>query len=199
MIHGFGGEGMKAISVRWLALAALALTSLAGLGAAPNPSDDDAFAWLEDVGGEKALAWAKEHNKRTTAVLEARPEYQPIYKRTLEILDSKEKIPTPAIRADAIYNFWKDDAHERGIWRRTTLASYRTPAPQWETMLDVDALAKSEGKAWVFHGADCLPPAYTRCMVNLSIGGSDAAERREFDTTTKQFVPGGFFVPQAKS
>jgi prolyl oligopeptidase len=188
---------MRGTFARWLPAAALAVLGLAASGAAP--SDDDAFAWLEDVQGEKALAWAKEHNKKTLAVLEARPEYKPVYKRTLEILDSKEKIPMPGIRADAIYNFWKDDAHERGIWRRTTLASYRTPTPQWETMLDVDALAKTEGKAWVFHGAACLPPAYVRCLISLSPGGSDAAEVREFDTRTKSFVPGGFFLPEAKS
>ena len=206
---------MTRIFARRLPVAAIGIAALAATAAAPRltatqnathgapaataPTADDQFQWLEDVTGDKALAWAKEHNAKSTEVLEARPEYKPIYKRALEILDSKEKIPMPGIRGDFIYNFWKDDAHERGIWRRTTLASYRTPAPRWETMLDVDALAKAEGKAWVFHGADCLPPAYTRCMINLSKGGSDAAERREFDTTTKDFVKGGFFLPEAKS
>ena len=164
-----------------------------------GPADDDPFQWLEDVQGEKALAWAKEHNAKSTALLEARPEYKPIYARTLQILDSKEKIPTPELLGETVYNFWKDDAHERGIWRRTTLASYRTAAPQWETVLDVDALAKADGKAWVFHGADCLPPAYVRCMVSLSPGGSDASVQREFDTKTKEFVSGGFSLPEAKS
>jgi len=181
---------------RGLGFSAIVVSALALSGAAP---DDDPFAWLEDVQGEKALAWAKEHNKKSLAVLEARPEYKPTYKRTLEILDSKEKIPMPSLRGDFVYNFWKDDAHERGIWRRTTLASYRTAAPQWETVLDVDALAKAEGKAWVFHGATCLPPSDVRCMVNLSPGGSDASEYREFDTKTKAFVAGGFALPQAKS
>jgi prolyl oligopeptidase len=117
---------------------------LAGLGAVPNETDP--FQWLEDVQGEKALAWAKEQNAKSTKVLEARPEYEPIYKRTLEILDSKEKIPMPSFHGGAVYNFWKDDVHERGIWRRTTLASYRTASPQWETVLDVDALAKAKAR-----------------------------------------------------
>ena len=172
---------------------------LAGAAGAAAQSGDDPFQWLEEVRGEKALAWAKEHNAKSTAVLEARPEYKPIYTRTLEILDSKEKIPTPELLGETVYNFWKDDAHERGIWRRTSLASYRTAAPQWETVLDVDALAKAEGKAWVFHGASCLPPANARCMVSLSPGGSDASVEREFDTGTKQFVSGGFSLPEAKS
>lgn len=176
--------------------AALAL-ALAGTAAAQ--SGDDPFQWLEDVQGEKALTWARQHNAKTTAALEARPEYKPIYARTLEILDSKEKIPTPQLLGETVYNFWRDDAHERGIWRRTSLASYRTVAPQWETVLDIDALAKADGKAWVFHGANCLPPANLRCMISLSPGGSDASVEREFDTAAKQFVSGGFSLPEAKS
>jgi len=182
------------------AFAVVALSAAAGSAAAQTAlAPDDSFQWLEDVQGEKALAWAKEHNAKSTAVLEKRPEYQPIYKRTLEILDSKEKIPTPKLYGEAVYNFWKDDAHERGIWRRTTIASYKTAAPQWETVLDIDALAKAEGKSWTFHGAECLAPAYVKCMIGLSQGGSDAAEEREFDTGTKQFVSAGFTLPEAKS
>jgi prolyl oligopeptidase len=173
------------------------VAALAGLGA--TPTDDDPFQWLEDVNGEKALAWVKQQNAKALAVLEARPEYKPIYARTLEILDSKEKIPTPELLGDFVYNFWKDDVHERGIWRRTTLASYRSANPKWETVLDVDALAKAEGKSWVFQSSACLPPAYTRCLIELSPGGSDAAVVREFDTKTKAFVPDGFSLPEAKS
>ena len=177
----------------------LGAVTLAIAGAAAAQTGDDPFLWLEDVQGEKALSWVKEHNAKSTALLEARKEYKPIYARTLEILDSKENIPLPELHGETVYNFWKDDAHERGIWRRTSLASYRTPAPEWETVLDVDALAKTEGKAWVWHGADCLPPANARCLLKLSPGGSDAAVVREFDTTTKQFVAGGFALPEAKS
>ncbi len=179
------------------AVAAAALVAAAFSAAAQTA--DDPFQWLEDVQGEKPLAWARQHNAKTTALLEARPEYKPIYARTLEILDSKEKIPTPELLGETVYNFWKDDTHERGIWRRASLASYRTASPSWETVLDVDALAKAEGKAWVFHGASCLAPAYKRCMINLSPGGSDASVEREFDTGPKQFVPGGFSLPEAKS
>jgi prolyl oligopeptidase len=185
---------MRALT-RGLAAVALAMAA----AAASAQSGDDPFQWLEDVQGEKALDWARQHNAKTTAVLEARAEYKPIFTRTLEILDSKEKIPTPELLGETVYNFWRDDAHERGIWRRTSLASYRTAAPHWETVLDVDALAKADGKAWVFHGANCLPPAYARCMVRLSPGGSDASVEREFDTGPKQFVSGGFSLPEAKS
>ena len=176
----------------------LLLAGLAVVKAAPT-ADDDPYQWLEDVEGEKALSWAKAQSAKALAVLQARPEYAPIYERTLQILDSKEKIPTPELLGDTVYNFWKDDVHERGIWRRTTLASYRTAKPDWETVIDVDALAKAEGKSWVWHGATCLPPAYERCMVHLSPGGSDTHVSREFDTKKKEFVAGGFSLPEAKS
>jgi prolyl oligopeptidase len=179
----------------WLAACAFLAIGSAALA----QSNDDPFQWLEEVQGEKALAWAKEHNAKSTALFEARPEYKPIYTRTLEILDSKEKIPTPELYGDTVYNFWRDDAHERGIWRRTSLASYKTATPQWETVIDVDALGKADGKSWVWHGTDCLAPAYVKCMVSLSPGGSDASIWREFDTKTKQFVSGGFTLPEAKS
>ncbi len=177
-------------------MTAITLVSSAALTA---QGADDPYQWLEEVQGEKAVAWVKEQNAKTLKVLEARPEYKPIYDRTLQILDSKEKIPTPDLLGDYVYNFWKDENHERGIWRRTSLASYRTPAPQWETVLDVDALAKADGKPWVFKSATCLPPADTRCLIRLAPGGSDAAIIREFDTKTKAFVPGGFELPEAKS
>ena len=161
--------------------------------------DPDPFAWLEDVEGERALAWAKQQNARTLPELESRPEYRPTYEKTLAILDSKDKIPVPALLGTTIYNFWKDAQHERGIWRRTTLDSYRTDAPAWETVIDVDALARAEGMPWDFKGADCLPPDYRRCLVSLSRGGADATVVREFDTVGKAFVPGGFTLPEAKS
>src|SRR5512140_3244774 len=184
---------MKAFT-RWLGALALAISATAAA-----QTGDDPFQWLEDVQGEKALTWVRQHNAKSTALLEARKEYKPIYAKTLEILDSKEKIPFPELLGETVYNFWKDDAHERGVWRRTSLASYRTASPEWETVLDVDALAEADGKAWVWHGAECLPPAHARCLVTLSPGGSDAAVVREFDTASKQFVAGGFSLPEAKS
>ncbi len=162
-------------------------------------AEEDPFAWLEDVSGERALAWVHEHNARSTQMLEARPEFKPIYDRTLEILDSKDKIPKPQLLGTTVYNFWKDEGHARGIWRRTSLESFRQAQPSWETVLDMDALAKAENAPWVFQEATCLPPAYRRCLVSLSRGGADAAVVREFDTRAKAFQAGGFVLPEAKS
>ena len=64
-------------------------------------------------------------------------------------------------------------------------------------LLDIDALNKAEGKRWVYKGAQCLKPAYTRCLVSLSPDGGDAVAVREFDIPSKSFVKGGFDLPIA--
>lgn len=176
--------------------AAIALFSCLTIAAADG---SDPYLWLEEVEGAKALAWAKEQNQKTTTDLEKVKQYKPIYERTLQILDSQERIPSPDLHGDMVYNFWQDKEHARGIWRRTTLASYRSPAPQWETVIDVDALVKVDGIPWAWKGAECLPPEQRLCLVSLARGGSDAAVHREFDVSTKKFVEGGFSLPEAKS
>jgi prolyl oligopeptidase len=176
------------------------LLSLALLGYPALAVDEvDPFAWLEEVEGTRALAWAREQSDRATGELEARPEFRPIYDRTLAILDSKDKIPTPELMGTMVYNFWKDAQHERGIWRRASLESYRTASPAWETVLDVDALAKAESTPWTFKEGDCLAPEFRRCLVSLSRGGADATVVREFDTGTRAFLADGFTLPEAKS
>ncbi len=166
---------------------------------ATTPQLDDPYAWLEDVAGEKPLAFVGAANAKSLGELQARPEYKPLYDRLLAMLDSKDRIPYVNDQAGQLYNFWRDDQHVRGVWRRTTWADYRRPQPRWETVLDVDQLAKDENENWVWASSSCLPPAYTRCLIRLSRGGGDAAVVREFDTKTKTFVAGGFSLPAAKS
>jgi prolyl oligopeptidase len=178
-------------------VAAIVISVLPSLALIAQESDPN--AWLEDVEGAKAVAWAKEQNLKTTSELEKVSVFKPIYDRTLQIMDSKERIPFPNQQGDMIYNFWQDKDHPRGIWRRTTVASYRTPAPQWETVIDVDQLVKADGIPWAWKGAQCLPPENRLCMVSLARGGSDASVRREFDVSAKSFVDSGFSLPEAKS
>ncbi len=186
--------------LRTLSLAlSLLLLLLAGALVAEEMASDDPHMWLEDVLGEKSLAWVEEQNVRSTQRLEADPSYQPIYDRTLEILDSEDRIPMPSLTADTVYNFWQDKEHPRGILRRTSSASYATESPEWETVIDLDALSAKDGETWVYKGKTCLAPEFRYCMISLSRGGSDATEDREFDMKSKTFVEGGFFVPEAKN
>ncbi|OYW34483.1 MAG: S9 family peptidase, partial [Brevundimonas sp. 12-68-7] len=158
----------------------------------------DEFLWLEDVWGERAIAWVKQQNEKTEAAFKADPRYEAFRTEALAILTAQDRTPTPSFRAGGIDNFWQDAANVRGLWRHTTLESYRSGAPAWETVLDIDALSKAENANWIFKGSDCVGPAETRCLVSLSDGGKDAVVVREFDTTTKSFVPGGFNIPEGK-
>jgi len=158
----------------------------------------DPYLWLEDIEGEKALEWAEARNSESLAILETLPEYQPLYDKNLAVYDSEESIPYPKIRGNFLYNFWRDANNERGLWRRTSVEEYSKDEPQWETLLDLDVLAKTEDENWVWHGADCLHPEYQRCLISLSLGGADAAVTREFDIPSKGFVDEGFYLPEAK-
>jgi len=160
--------------------------------------DEDPLQYLEEIEGERALAWARNENQRTLGELQADPRYQQYYDRALEILQARDRIPFVSIRPSGLYNFWQDQEHVRGIVRRTTLASYRTESPEWETVLDIDALAREENANWVYQGMQCLEPAQRRCLVTLSNGGRDANFVREFDLVERRFVPGGFSLPEGK-
>ena len=164
----------------------------------PGQTDAD-HLWLEDVTGEKALAKVTKWNERSAPLMQG-DTYKAMKAELLEVYNSPEKIPYVSYRGGYAYNFWQDETHVKGIWRRTTLDSYRTDTPQWETILDFDVLAKTEDKNWVYKGTDCLGPDYNRCIVSLSIGGKDATERREFDIATKSFVKGAVSsCPRAKA
>ena len=154
--------------------------------------------YLEEVLGEAALDQVKVWNNKSLDVLKADPRYQTFYQDALKILQSKDKIPYVSYRNKEVHNFWQDETHVRGIWRKSTLDSYLSDTPKWETVLDFDKLAKDEGKNWVYKGNDCLAPDYTKCLVNLSDGGKDAVIVREFDAATKSFVKGGFETPESK-
>ena len=170
------------------------------LPAAPLSAQEpeDPFQWLEEVEGARSMEWVQAHNRATAEELEAHPAYRPLYDRTLQILNSRERIAYPDVRGEWIYNFWQDQEKPRGVWRRTRWDSYLGSAPRWETVLDVDSLARAESVPWSWGGATCLEPRERLCLVRLSRGGADAVQVREFDTEARRFVQGGFFLPEAK-
>ncbi|MBX9575543.1 MAG: prolyl oligopeptidase family serine peptidase [Caulobacteraceae bacterium] len=158
---------------------------------------DDHLA-LEQVDGAEAMAFVRASNEKALAVLTGDPRYETFRAEAEAILTATDRIPAPSFLGDGIGNFWQDATNPKGVWRRTTLDSYASADTRWETLLDVDALARSEGKDWVFKGASCLAPDETRCLISLSDGGKDAVVVREFDLTTKAFVADGFSLPEGK-
>ena len=159
----------------------------------------DPYGWLEDVTGERALEWVGHRNAETTAELTDGPRFAELKAEILDSLDATDRIPYVVRRGGHLYNFWQDATHPRGLWRRTTLAGYRTESPAWDVLLDLDALAEREGENWVWKGSKTLRPGHRRALLELSRGGADAVVVREFDLETRTFVEDGFVLPEAKS
>src|SRR5471030_1976662 len=166
-------------------LFALLLGSVLATGAFAVTADTDPYAWLEDVHGQKPLAWVAEQNKTSLGALKADPRYQKNYDSILSVLDAADRIPFASLDHGFAYNFWQDAKNPKGLWRRTSIADYQKPAPHWETLLDVDALAKAEKENWVWEGVECSP-GETRCLIRLSRGGGDAVVIREYDLKAKK-------------
>ncbi|NLQ24892.1 S9 family peptidase [Shewanella sp. S-1] len=165
-------------------------------------AEEDKYIWLEDVEGAKPMEWVKTQNAASAAEIKAFKGFDTLVANSLAILNDKERIPYATHIGDKLYNFWKDDTHVRGIYRRTTMEEYAKADPKWETVLDIDALGKAESVNWVFKDISCQYPENERCFVSLSRGGADAVEVREFNLNTKSFVATKdkpFFLKEAKS
>ena len=159
---------------------------------------DDPYLWLEDITGDDALDWVRRHNEPTLAEL-CDQNFEQMRAEALEVLDTDARIPYVRRRGDRLYNFWRDAESPRGLWRRTTLDNYCTDTPDWEVVIDLDALSADEDENWVWAGARVIEPDHSLALITLSRGGSDAAVVREFDMRTKEFVVDGFQVPEAKT
>ncbi len=186
---------MTRLSWTILALTNLAFLTFAFAGA---HAVTDRYAWLEDMHGEKPLVWVKEQNQKSLAVLKADPRYGKNYESVLDVLDTPDRIPSGSLDHGFVYNFWQDAKNPKGIWRRTTIADYANPSPHWDTLLDVDAMARAEKENWVFEGAECAPNE-TRCLIRLSRGGGDAVVVREYDLKAHRMAGDGFVLKEAKS
>ncbi|HYW50869.1 MAG TPA: hypothetical protein VE861_09695, partial [Gemmatimonadaceae bacterium] len=184
-------------SIRLFVLAALGATTLEAQAARPDTVADP-HRWLEEMTGDRAMAWVRAENVKTANVLENDPRFAEIHAAALKMAQARDRIPYVTFINGALYNFWQDSAHVRGIWRKTSLASYRTASPTWVTVLDLDALAKKEDANWVWGGASCRRPAEDHCLISLSDGGEDARTLREFDLDTQRFVTNGFVLPKGK-
>ncbi|CCD93227.1 putative Prolyl oligopeptidase [Bradyrhizobium sp. ORS 375] len=159
--------------------------------------DDDPYLWLEEIEGERALAFVAAQNQRTLAAFGGAG-FERDRDTLAAIFDRPDNIPFVSRRGGLLYNQWKDAAHPRGLWRRTTLDEFRKTEPRWEVLLDIDRLAADEDEDWALNWVSTLPPAHERAILALSRGGSDAVVLREFDLTTKRFVDGGFTLTEAK-
>jgi prolyl oligopeptidase len=199
------------MSVRRIVAALTILGAIAGVAAmgassgadnvgksAPEAEANDPYLWLEDIHGTRPMEWVKAQNARSTAVLQADPDYRKDYDAILRVMDATDRIPYGDLDHEYVLNFWQDAEHPKGVWRRTRIADYAKPVPDWETLLDLDKLASEEHENWVWKGAECSS-SLKHCLVRLSRGGGDAGVVREFDLAAKAFVKEGFELSEAKS
>ncbi|UVK50091.1 prolyl oligopeptidase family serine peptidase (plasmid) [Mesorhizobium sp. AR02] len=162
-----------------------------------NAPDDDPYLWLEDVEGERALDWTASQSARTLKHCGG-TRFERDRAALTMIFDRFDRIPAITRRGQYLYNFWRDAGNPRGLWRRTTLAAYMKADPQWELLLDLDALAASDGEDWIWSGASTEPQRREKAILRLSRGGSDAVVHREFDLMSLSIVADGFNLPEAK-
>ena len=179
-------------------LLSLAATT-AALCAPPVLAEEDPYLWLEEVQDEKALDWVREKNAATFDELRDNDVFRRLYDEALGILTSDARIPDGGVIGEHFYNFWQDDIHVRGIWRRSPVDAFVAGSPEWETVLDMDALEEREHENWIWQGADCRGGDNDRCMIEVSRGGKDESVYREFSLDSKTFLEDGFVVPEAKS
>ncbi|WP_233188298.1 prolyl oligopeptidase family serine peptidase [Actinomyces qiguomingii] len=173
-------------------------------------------AWLDEPTGERALAWAAARTDETVSTFTDDVDYLRLTQDLQEILDSPDRIPAVTEAVGMVYNFWTSPEHPRGVWRRTTWASYAAGAPsrpprpddasatEWEVLLDLDAERRRRGRDLAWAGAQVLdtgPLAGRRALVSLSDGGTDATTTQEFDLEERRFLDaaeGGFNKPLSK-
>ena len=75
-----------------------------------SSTPDDPFLWLEEIHGDRALAWVRAENERTLGRSpdEARAQ---LTGELLEVLESDERIPYVARHGEHLYNLWRDADH----------------------------------------------------------------------------------------
>ncbi|MCF7823577.1 MAG: prolyl oligopeptidase family serine peptidase [Candidatus Marinimicrobia bacterium] len=185
-------------------LSILLISCFVGPGKTITPEEqalniDDPYLWLEEIEEDSALNWVREQNTITLKELEADPRFKQFESEALAIYEAQDKLAYGKIRGDYVYNYWQDEDHVRGIWRRSPLKAYLGNNAKWDVLLDIDKLATEEGENWVYKGATGLPPKYNRFLIQLSRGGKDAVVVREIDISTRTFIEDGFNVPEEKS
>ncbi|KND60061.1 Prolyl endopeptidase [Candidatus Burkholderia verschuerenii] len=164
-----------------------------------SSADADPYIGLESLDDAHVRSWVDAQNHRTENAFGKTPESRALAARLEKAYTSKDRIVACSRYGDWAYNTWQDDEHPLGIVRRTAWRAWLDGQPEWETILDVDALdlntREGNDTRWALADFDMLYPDYDRALVSLSPGGSDAVIVREFDVEAKRFIDDGFALP----
>jgi prolyl oligopeptidase len=162
-------------------------------------AQQDPYLWLENLDGHDAVSWVEGQNALTRSALDADPRFAPLVAQILDTLRDTRQIPFFSQHGDWLYNFHQSASEPRGIYRRIRLDDYRAAAANWETVLDIDQLARDEDEDWYLEGVSHYTLDPVHCLVTLSLGGSDAVATREYDLARQCFVADGFNFPLGKN
>ena len=148
--------------------------------------------FLEDPLHPKALSWVHIQSDKTRQYLQSDPTYAPLKHILNQANFNPDKQPSIGLYNGYIWQYW-DDAHNPiGVWRRTSLKSYRSKKPKWENLIDFDQLSKTMGQKILFRGACPCRQDPNKYLISLSFGGKDESIVREWDLVSRHFVLGGF-------
>jgi prolyl oligopeptidase len=158
----------------------------------------DSLSWLDEITGERALAWVRDQNARTARQLTQSALFQRNYERARAVHLDREPVPLagPSMLHEGwVYDLLVDASHPRGLWRRIELRSLLAGFADWQPLIDVTALAASEGHPIsMVLPVDCFKQ---RCLISLEGTAERSASLREFDLETREFVKNGFnFAPR---
>ncbi|MGL6071093.1 prolyl oligopeptidase family serine peptidase, partial [Craterilacuibacter sp.] len=159
----------------------------------------DPHLWLESLDSPEAQAWVAAQNSKTRSLLDTDSRFAPLSVEILAHLQDTRQIPFFAEHGAWLYNFHQDEAHARGVYRRSTLDAYRAGAQDWDIVLDIDALAEADKEDWFLDGISHCTLAPSRVQVFLTRGGQDATVCREYDLEAQSWVEHGFDFPEGKS
>lgn len=138
---------------------------------AATAEHEDPYIWLEEVESEESLKFATEANAKCLSSLgDPKTSDTKTYENVLSILESDDRIAYVShygyekgddddVKNEIMMNLWKDSKNPKGLWRKTTLESYKSDNPQWETVLDIDELAKKRRYLLGLEG--CLLPPHS--------------------------------------
>ena len=183
-------------------LMALTMTAAAfTASAAPAPTPDDPFTWMEEIEGARALDWARAENARSLPVLQNDPRYAGLHAEALEIVTAKDRIPGRGLhrRRDAAQLLAGRRAMCAASGAARSLDSYRTGTTRTGRPSSTSTpCPRPRARTGSTRARPACRPTTATAWSSLSDGGKDAVTVREFDTVTETFVEGGFDLPEGK-
>jgi prolyl oligopeptidase len=181
-------------------LAALAACGLATATSMAAPqtctTHSDRFDELIPQFGAKAVAWAKQQTDLTRAKLEASPNFTAVMADMRAVHANGRPLPSYDLLAGRRYmRIERDESHPYGRIEAADAKPDGLPGA-WRTAFDLDAYNKTAPThytiKWINPEAECLAPAYERCMLSLYYKGGQDNAYVELDLTTGTLVKDGF-------